>query len=236
MDYRFLDSLEDRGVFFVTRLKDKAVFSGEAEFSAPKGNILADEMICLPGSGKSAKALRLFRRVVVWDEVEEREIVLLTNNLKLAASTIAAICKSRWQIELFFKALKQNLKIKTFVGTSPNAVRIQIWTEYNLYCAQVFHAINGAKCPFWQFSSEKYCKRPFLGRLRVNFLHDCCYYPMISPVSSASARKALCGDASSEIKFTPSVAYQFCTMRWCLEYAAYRTRRGSASCRRIYDR
>jgi hypothetical protein len=128
VDYRFLDSLEDRGVFFVTRLKDRAVFSVEAELSAPKGNILADEMICLPGSGNNAKALRLFRRVVVWDEAGQREIVLLTNNLKLVASTIAAIYRSRWKIELFFKALKQNLKIKTFVGTSPNAVRIQIWT------------------------------------------------------------------------------------------------------------
>jgi hypothetical protein len=128
VDYRFLDSLEDRVVFFVTRLKDKAAFSVEAEVSASKGNILADQMISLPGSGKNTKALRLFRRVVVRDEAGEREIVLLTNNLKLAASTIAAIYKSRWQIELFFKALKQNLKIKTFVGTSPNAVRIQIWT------------------------------------------------------------------------------------------------------------
>jgi IS4 transposase len=128
LDYRFLDSLEDRGVFFVTRLKERALFSEQAEFSAPNGNILADQMISLPGSGKSAKALRLFRRVVAWDEAGQREIVLLTNNLKLAASTIAAIYKSRWQIELFFKALKQNLKIKTFVGTSPNAVRIQIWT------------------------------------------------------------------------------------------------------------
>ena len=128
VDYRFLDSLEDRGVFFVTRLKDKAAFSVEAEVCAPKGNIRADQMISLPGSGRNAKALRLFRRVVVWDEAGEREIVLLTNNLKLAASTIAAIYKARWQIELFFKAIKQNLKIKTFVGTSPNAVRIQIWT------------------------------------------------------------------------------------------------------------
>lgn len=128
VDYRFLDSLEDRGVFFVTRLKDNAAFSVEAEVSAPKGNIRADQMISLPGSGKNTKALRLFRRVVVWDEAGQREIVLLTNNLKLAASTIAAIYKARWQIELFFKALKQNLKIKTFVGTSPNAVRIQIWT------------------------------------------------------------------------------------------------------------
>jgi IS4 transposase len=88
----------------------------EAEVSTPEGNIRADQMISLPGSGKNAKALSLFRRVVVWDEAGQREIVLLTNNLKLAASTIGAIYKARWQIELFFKALKQNLKIKTFVG------------------------------------------------------------------------------------------------------------------------
>ena len=63
-----------------------------------------------------------------WSGKREREIVLLTNNRKLGASTIAAIYKDRWEIELFFKALKQNLKIKTFVGTSENALRIQIWT------------------------------------------------------------------------------------------------------------
>ncbi len=55
-------------------------------------------------------------------------LVFLTNHLSLGASTVAAIYKERWQVELFFKALKQNLKIKTFVGTSPNAVKIQIWT------------------------------------------------------------------------------------------------------------
>ena len=54
--------------------------------------------------------------------------MFLTNHLNFGATTIAAICKDRWQIELFFKALKQNLKIKTFVGTSANAIRIQVWT------------------------------------------------------------------------------------------------------------
>jgi hypothetical protein len=70
----------------------------------------------------------ILRRVVVWDEKNEREIVLLTNHLKFGANTLSAIYKDRWQIELFFKALKQNLRIKTFVGTSENALRIQIWT------------------------------------------------------------------------------------------------------------
>jgi IS4 transposase len=66
--------------------------------------------------------------VTVWDEKNQREIRLLTNHLELAATTIGAIYKERWQIELFFKTLKQNLKIKTFAGTSPNAVHTQIWT------------------------------------------------------------------------------------------------------------
>jgi len=128
VDYAFLDSLTEQDVFFVTRLKENALYSVESEISSAKGNILADEMINLPGSGKNACEFRLLRRVVVWDPVGMRQIVLLTNNFKLAASTIAAIYKQRWQIELFFKAIKQNLKIKTFVGTSANAVHIQIWT------------------------------------------------------------------------------------------------------------
>jgi IS4 transposase len=65
---------------------------------------------------------------MVWDKENEREIVLLTKHLKFGATTISAIYKDRWQIKLFFKALKQNLKIKTFVGTSENALYIQIWT------------------------------------------------------------------------------------------------------------
>jgi len=128
VDYAFLDSLDEREVFFVTRLKDGASFTVEATISEPKGAILGDEMINLPGSGKNRRDLRLMRRVVVWDEKKQREIVLMTNNMKLAASTIGAIYKQRWQIELFFKAIKQNLKIKTFVGTSANAVHVQIWT------------------------------------------------------------------------------------------------------------
>ena len=128
MDYAFLDSLTERDIFFVTRLKGNAAPTTEAVLSAPKGNILSDDMINLPGSGANKREFRLLRRVVVWDPVGQREIVLLTNNMKLAASTIAAIYKQRWQIELFFKAIKQNLKIKTFVGTSVNAVHIQIWT------------------------------------------------------------------------------------------------------------
>jgi IS4 transposase len=68
------------------------------------------------------------RRIFVWDDENERLIVLLTNHLEFGATTVAAIYKDRSQIKIFFKALKQNLKVKTFVGTSENALYIQIWT------------------------------------------------------------------------------------------------------------
>jgi hypothetical protein len=91
-------------------------------------NILSDELIQFAGSKAQQDCPYPLRRVVVWDAVGNREIVLLTNLTTFGATTIAAIYKDRWEIELFFKALKQNLKVKNFVGTSENALRIQIWT------------------------------------------------------------------------------------------------------------
>jgi IS4 transposase len=128
-DYRLFARWCDEGVFFVTRLKDNAVYEVVERRETPPGSrILSDEVIRLTGTGAEEKCPHLLRRVVVWDKDNEREIVLMTNILHLAASTVAAIYKERWQIELFFKALKQNLKVKTFVGTSENAVKTQIWT------------------------------------------------------------------------------------------------------------
>ena len=69
---------------------------------------------------------------MVWDQINERRLVLLTNHLEFGVSTISAIYKDRWQIEIFFKALKQNLKVETFVDTSENALYIQIWTAFVL--------------------------------------------------------------------------------------------------------
>jgi len=128
-DYRLFARWCDEGVFFVTRLKDNAVYEVVARRETTEGgNILRDETIRLTGALAKEKCPHLLRRIVVWDKENEREIVLLTNIAHLAASTVAGIYKERWQIELFFKALKQNLKIKTFVGVSENALRIQIWT------------------------------------------------------------------------------------------------------------
>jgi hypothetical protein len=89
---------------------------------------LKDEIIRLKGFYAGKDCPYLLRRIEVWDEENEKVIVLLTNHLTFGATTISAIYKDRWQIEIFFKTIKENLKIKTFIGTSPNAVMIQIWT------------------------------------------------------------------------------------------------------------
>jgi IS4 transposase len=128
-DYELFGDWTKKGIFFVTRLKDNAVYSVLEKRQTPKDrSILADEVILLTGVNAAAKCPHSLRRIVVWDAPKEREIVLLTNHLDFGSTTIAAIYKDRWEIELFFKALKQNLKVKTFVGTSENALRIQIWT------------------------------------------------------------------------------------------------------------
>jgi hypothetical protein len=128
-DYRLFARWCDEGVFFVTRLKDNAVYEVVERRDVPSnGNILSDEIVRLTGIGAAEKCPHPLRRIVVWDAEHQREIVLLTNIMHLAARTVAAVYKERWQIELFFKALKQNLKVKTFVGTSENAVKTQIWT------------------------------------------------------------------------------------------------------------
>jgi len=127
-DYRLFAAWTEAGVFFVTRAKENMVYEVVEDRKVPdRGSVLSDETICLTGVGAEEKCAYHLRRIVVWDEENAREIVLLTNLFHLAASTVAAIYKERWQIELFFKALKQNLKVKTFVGTSENAVKTQIW-------------------------------------------------------------------------------------------------------------
>jgi hypothetical protein len=128
-DYRLFARWTEEGVYFVTRLKDNADYEVIEQRSLPeRRNILADELIGFRGPKASKDCPCALRRVVVWDKDNERQIVLLTNHLDFGSTTIAAIYKDRWQIELFFKAIKQNLKVKTFVGTSENALHIQIWT------------------------------------------------------------------------------------------------------------
>jgi hypothetical protein len=128
-DYKQFARWTKGGVYFVTRMKDNAVYEVVQEHNVPlHRNIISDQIIRLTGQQAQKKCPYELRRIVVWDPENEREIVLLTNHLDFGATTIADIYKERWQIELFFKALKQNLRIRSFVGTNENALRIQIWT------------------------------------------------------------------------------------------------------------
>ena len=128
-DYALFARWTDEGVYFVTRQKDNAVFNVIENRPLPKyRNILKDQFIAFEGFYSKRKCSGILRRIEVWDDEKKEAFVLLTNHLTFGATTISAIYKDRWQIEIFFKTLKQNLKIKTFVGTSKNALITQIWT------------------------------------------------------------------------------------------------------------
>lgn len=115
-------------VYFVMRLKSNAVYTVIESNTVPVGGkVVRDEMIMFSGYSSFGKCPVPLRRIEVLDDKGEI-IVLLTNHFEFAGSTIAKIYRDRWQIETFFKTIKQNLRIKTFVGTSPNAVMTQIWT------------------------------------------------------------------------------------------------------------
>jgi len=128
-DYELWGRWTAQGVYFVSRIKRNAVFEAVGERPVPQNRyILRDEAIELRGLKAQDKCPYPLRRIEVYDPETGEIWVFITNNHGLGASTIAAIYKDRWQIEAFFRALKQNLKIKTFVGTSANAVKIQVWT------------------------------------------------------------------------------------------------------------
>jgi len=129
VDYEWFGRLTTDGVFFVTRLKDNAAYAVEETRAVPeRSHVRRDEVIRLTGVAAQSKCPHPLRRVEVQDPETGDTLVFVTNHLTFGATTIAAIYKDRWQIELFFKALKQNLKVKTFVGTSANALKIQLWT------------------------------------------------------------------------------------------------------------
>lgn len=151
-DYALFGRWTDRKIYFVTRLKDNAAYEVLEEGPVPANrNIRSDQLIQFTGDKAQRDCPCLLRRVVVWDAVNEREIVLLTNLMEFGSTTIAAIYEDRWEIELFFKALKQNLKLKTFVGTSENALRIQIWTALiAILLLKWLHHLSKAK---WSLSN-----------------------------------------------------------------------------------
>jgi len=133
-DLNWLQSLDDKGVYFVTRLKKNADYTIK-ERRTTKGHkyISSDQIIELRGFYSKRKYPGKLRRIRSKDPETGKAIVILTNNFSWSPATIARIYKERWQIELFFKCIKQQLKVKSFVGTSKNALLSQLWVALTAY-------------------------------------------------------------------------------------------------------
>ena len=130
-DFPLLNVWDSKGVFFVIRHKENLQFETLKENNLPDNrhqHILKDEIICLKNESSKSKYPGKLRRVSVWDEENNQVIELITNQFNWSPNTIGELYKSRWQVEIFFRDIKQLLHIKSFIGTSENAVMIQIWT------------------------------------------------------------------------------------------------------------
>lgn len=139
VDYQWFARLTEQGVSFVTRLRSKSVYKVLERRQANYGKgITSDQIIQLNSTHALKRGVPRLRRVGYIDKNSGKRYVFLTNNFTLCAATIAAIYKDRWQVELFFKALKQNLKIKAFVGLSKNAILTQIWIAMITYLLLAF--------------------------------------------------------------------------------------------------
>ena len=133
-DYSWFKSLNDKDISFVTRQKKNARHRvAERRPAARDKGVTSDQTIYLTGASKARNCPIPLRRVGFMDPETRKHYDFLTNNFELDAETIAAIYKARWDIEMFFKWIKQNLKVKTFVGTSRNAVLTQLWIAACIY-------------------------------------------------------------------------------------------------------
>ncbi len=176
-DFYLLNLWDSNKVFFVIRHKENLKFTVVKENELPENrhqHILKDEIIELTGKTKEKYPKKL-RRIAVWDDKNQQVIELITNHLKWSCNTIGELYKSRWEIEIFFRDIKQLLHIKSFIGTSRNAVMIQIWTalitililkylkasaKYNWYLSNLvaFLRIN----LFVKIDLQKWLDEPFL--------------------------------------------------------------------------
>ena len=133
-DFKWYKTLDDKGVYFVTRMKKNAYYQVAARNDTSRyKNIYSDQIVQLKGFYSKQKFPERLRRIRSKDPETNKIIVILTNNFTWSAATIAQIYKERWQIELFFKCIKQQLKVKSFVGTSKNALLSQLWVALITY-------------------------------------------------------------------------------------------------------
>jgi len=130
-DFSLLNVWDSNGVYFVVRHKDNIQFKTIKELELPEHkhqHLLKDEIIELTGIKTKEKYPKKLRRVALWDDKNQQTIEVITNQMSWTANTITELYKARWEVEIFFRDIKQQLHIKSFIGTSQNAVMIQIWT------------------------------------------------------------------------------------------------------------
>jgi hypothetical protein len=157
LDFRWFYRLTRQGVFFVTRIKTDARYEViERRPVTPEGNIVSDELIRWTGPRSRKRYPRTLRLIVIKTEAGD-DLQFITNQMTLAARTIADVYKDRWQIEVFFKLLKQNLRIKSFVGCSANAVWTQIWAA--LIAMLLIKFLQLKSKTGWSFSNLVYFLR-----------------------------------------------------------------------------
>lgn len=153
-DFHLLNVWDSKGVFFVIRHKENLQFTVVKQNDLPDNrhpHILKDEIIELNGIKSKEKYPKKLRRIAIWDDENQQVIELITNHFSWVPNTISELYKSRWQIEIFFREIKQLLHIKTFIGTSENAVLIQIWTA--LITILVLKALKAIAKFSWHLSN-----------------------------------------------------------------------------------
>ncbi len=134
LSFKRLFALHQGSAFFVIRSKEKIHHRRLYSHIIDKSSGLrSDQTVILTGSDTAKYYPEKIRRIVIFDKEQNRRLILFTNNFKLSAKTIAELYKHRWKIELFFKWIKQHLRIKSFFGTSENAIKTQIWIAISVY-------------------------------------------------------------------------------------------------------
>lgn len=153
-DFPLLNLWDSTGVNFVIRHKENMKYTVIQENTLPENkhpHVLKDEIIELQNTISKTKYPKYLRRVSVWDDENQQVIELITNQTKWTANTIAELYKSRWEVEIFFRDIKQLLHIKSFIGTTQNAVMIQVWTA--LITILILKALKAIAKYSWHLSN-----------------------------------------------------------------------------------
>ena len=133
-DFRRLNNFAQQGAFFVVRARNNMLFERQTSSTVDKSTgVRCDQTILLTGNDTRINYSKPLRRIAFFDAETQKRFVFVTNHFHLTALTVAQLYKSRWKIELFFKWIKQHLRIKAFYGTSSNAVRTQLWISISVY-------------------------------------------------------------------------------------------------------